>query len=83
MMVLLKEIFLQALNSGEISVSFSSAEGSIADVINGKCYQALQKIKAVMEDDSLGDQECFMKIEEIICVLEEVGSSGGFRHDFG
>ena len=31
-----------------------------------RCYQALKKIKAVIEDDSLEDDGCFMKIEEIV-----------------
>ena len=43
----------------------------------------LCRIKEIIEDDTLDDPECFMKIEEIVCVLEEVGSSGGIRHDFG
>ena len=47
-----------------------------------RCYQALQKIKTIIEDDSLNDRECFYKIEEIVCVLESIGSNGGFRHDF-
>ncbi|WP_040197836.1 hypothetical protein [Candidatus Soleaferrea massiliensis] len=41
------------------------------------------KIKAVIEDDSLQDAECFMKIEEIVRVFEQLGSSGKSRHDFG
>ncbi len=82
-MELFKEIFMQALRTGEISVSFSGEEDSVAEVINGKCYQTLQKIKAIIQDDSLEDKECFMKIEEIVCALEEIGSSGGSRHDFG
>lgn len=48
-----------------------------------QCYQALQKIKAVIQNDSLTDNECFMKIEEIICAFEALGSGGGSRHDFG
>ena len=40
------------------------------------------KIKAVIEDDSLTDETCFAKIEEIVCILESVGSGGGSRHDF-
>lgn len=53
------------------------------DLIEMKCYQALKKIKAIIDDDSLDDKECFMRIEEVICVLEELGSGGGTRHDFG
>ena len=37
----------------------------------------------VIEDDSLEDDECFMKIEEIVCAFENLGSGGGNRHDFG
>lgn len=47
------------------------------------CYQALRKIKAILEDDALDDPACFARIEEIVCVLEELGSDGGVRHDFG
>ena len=82
-MELLQQIFLQAVRTGEIFVTFSGAESSIAEVINGKCYQALQRIKEIVQDDSLADDACFMKIEEIVCALEEIGSNGGSRHDFG
>ncbi|MBQ8748363.1 MAG: hypothetical protein IJZ14_00905 [Oscillospiraceae bacterium] len=82
-MDLFKEIFIQALRTGEISVSFSGQESPVAEVINGKCFQALQKIKEIIDDDSLADTECFMRIEEIVCALEEIGSNGGSRHDFG
>ena len=46
-------------------------------------YQALKRIKAILEDESLDDPECFTRIEEILCVLEDLGSNGGNRHDFG
>ena len=48
-----------------------------------KCYQTLQKIKAIVENDNFDDPECFMKIENIVCTLEGLGSTGGFRHDLG
>ena len=46
-------------------------------------HKTLTISKAVIHDDSLTDNECFMKIEEIICVFEALGSNGGTRHDFG
>lgn len=55
----------------------------INDLIEQECYKALRKIKAVIQDDNLDDPECFMKIEKIILALEEIGSNGGNRHDFG
>lgn len=47
-----------------------------------RCYEALRKIKAVLEDESLTDAACFQKIEEIINIFEEIESDGGSRHDF-
>ena len=51
--------------------------------VDSESYRALQKIKAVINDDNLTDSECYMKIEEIICILESLGISSGTRHDFG
>ena len=50
--------------------------------ISNTCYLTLQKIKAIIENDSLDDPECFQRIEQIVCTLEEIGSDGGNRHDF-
>jgi len=55
---------------------------SLPQLVEGECYKTLQKIKAIVDDDSLDDAQCFMKIEEIVCAFEEIGSSGS-RHDFG
>ena len=82
-MELYKEILARALMSGEIQITFSGQKPDISKMIEGNCYKALQKIKAIIEDDSLEDKECFMKIEEIVCVFEEIGSNCGSRHDFG
>ena len=82
-MELYKEILAHALAYGEISVTFPDSELNITQIVENECYQALQKIKAIIDDDSLEDNECFMKIEHIILALEEIGSSGGIRHDFG
>lgn len=80
-MDLYKEILAHALAYGDVKVMFPALDP--AQIVEGACYQALLKIKAIIEDDSLEDSECFIKIEEIICALEEIGSNGGSRHDFG
>ena len=82
-MELLKEIMIQVLMSEDIQISFPGLQLDIAQIVEPKCYQAIKRIKAIIEDDSLEDSECFMKIEHIILALEEIGSSGGIRHDFG
>jgi len=81
-MELYKEILAYALSYGEVKITFPDHNMDISQLVEGECYKALQKIKAIIHDDSLEDLECFMKIEEIICVLEDMGSSGGSRHDF-
>ena len=82
-MQLYKEILAHILSNEEIQITFPNLKISPTEIIQSESYQALQKIKAVIQDDSLTDSECFMKIEEIICVFESLGSSGGSRHDFG
>ena len=51
--------------------------------VESKCYDALVKIKEILEDDESSDAECFYKIEEIVNVFESLGSDCGNRHDFG
>ena len=80
-MDLYKEILIHALECGKVKVIFPKM--SISEITEGICYMALQRIKDIVHDENLDDEECFMKIEEIICVLESIGSDCGFRHDFG
>ena len=47
------------------------------------CYRALAEIKRVLEEPRNSDESCFMQIEEIVRVFEELGSDCGTRHDFG
>ena len=77
------DILAHALTHGKIQLVFSNQETDLSKIVEGTCYQALKKIKAVIEDDSLDDPACFMRIEQIVCILEEIGSNGGNRHDFG
>lgn len=54
-----------------------------AKLVEMKCYQTIKKIHEIVSDDSLEDPECFWRVEEIVCALEELGLDGGGRHDFG
>ena len=80
-MELFTSIFEHALRSGEIIPHFTALEGSVAEVINNKCYQALQKIRAILDDDEIDDPECFYRIEEIVYALEEIGSELGLTRE--
>lgn len=58
-------------------------EFDIEKLFEKECYIVLERIKAVLEDDSLEDKDCFERIERIVCLFEEIGSDCGARHDFG
>jgi len=47
-----------------------------------ECYKMLVRIKNILEDNTLEDCDCFMKIEEIIIEFEKMGTNCGTRHDF-
>lgn len=82
-MELFQKIMVKALENEKIEVTFPDLALSPAELVELKSYAALCKIKSIIEDSTLTDPECFRKIEEIIGVLEFLGSDGGPRHDFG
>lgn len=82
-MKLYKDVLIGLLMNEAVEIRFPDVELDINQLVEMKCYQTLKKIQAVIEDESLEDEACFMKIEEIICAFEAIGSSGGVRHDFG
>ena len=81
-MELWKEIFCNLLQKETDQIHFA-ALANLNKALESECYKALQKIKTILEDDTLSDKECFMKIEEIVRVFEKMGSNCGARHDFG
>lgn len=54
----------------------------LGELMKDAACQALEKIRGVLDDDRLDDQECFSRIEEIVKIYEEIGSDAGTRHDF-
>ena len=78
-MELYKEILVKVLGQSQVEVTFSGVKLDMAKIIEEHSYSVLQKIKTIIEDDSLSDFEC---IEAIVCIFEDIGSSGGSRHDF-
>jgi len=78
-MELYKELLARMLEKEKVIVAFPDLQLNATEIINLQSCQALQKIKTIIEDDSLSDFEC---IEKIVQIFEEIGSSGGIRHDF-
>ena len=82
-MDLYKEILVNILEQENVEITFTNLTINTEKIIENQCYKALNEIKSIIEDDSLDDKECFMKIEKIVTTLENIGSNGGNRHDFG
>lgn len=82
-MELYQEILAHILHNATMCISFPEWDCDVGALMEGRCYQALQQIQAILKDDRLDDTECFRKIEEIVCVFENLGSGCGTRHDFG
>ena len=81
-MELLKDIIYDKIEKDEINVIILGKNTDIYKLLESTCYKALNDIKTILENDSLSDEECFLKIEEIIKVFERLGSNCGNRHDF-
>lgn len=82
-MELYQEILAHILQHETMCISFPEWNCDVGALVEGRCDQALQQIQAILRDDRLDDAECFQKIEEIVCVFENLGSGCGIRHDFG
>lgn len=74
-MELYEEIIINIIKNKQIIINADR-------IVEMECYKSMQKIKTIIEDDSLNDEECFIKIEEIVRVFEKLGSNAGDRHDF-
>ena len=81
-MELYNEILAKILENQEMVITFPDLDAKLEKMFESECYKALEKIKAIISDGRMRDTECFMEIENIICTFEDLGSDGGFRHDF-
>lgn len=81
-MELWESILIHAISKQGVVVTIPDAP-DMEKLFEMDCYQALQDIRTVLEDDSLSDPECFLRIEKSIAVFETRGSDAGARHDFG
>jgi len=78
-MELYKEILVKVLSQEEAHVTFPALQVDAGKSVEMQCYLALQRRKAIIENDDLSD---FMCVEEIVRVFEVLGSDGENRHDF-
>ena len=57
-------------------------DNGLKQIIENKCYKVLLQIIKTLDDQRLSDNDCFVKIEEIVYELEDNGIHCE-RHDFG
>ncbi len=82
-MELYRDILREILESEEFEILLPKWKMKVDEMVEMKCYHALEEIKKILEEDALEDTECFDRIEKIIVVFENLGSGIHGRHDFG
>ena len=80
-MSLVGELLISFLKSADFEIEISK-KFNLERIIEKECYKALEEIKEIILNDELEDDECFAKIEEIVCLFERKGINCGSRHDF-
>lgn len=80
-MDLFKSILLSALNESKINIEFSNSD-IIEKSFNNKCYNLLVKITEILKSESYTDDECYFKIEEIVCLFEDNKIDCGNSHNY-
>ena len=79
-MDLYKDILIETLSKYNAKITFENIKTeSPNEIVEKTCYKTLQRIRRVLDNDSLDDFEC---IERIVKLLENIGSDGMSRHDF-
>lgn len=51
-------------------------------LVSDASSRALLRIRDILADDSLSDENCFHRIEAIVTLLEDLGIDCGSRRDF-
>ncbi len=80
-MKLSAELLANILSNENAQIVFPQLEKDFKTIVESDCYTMLEQIQSILMADSLDDQDCFLKIEEIVCVFEEHKIRTGFRHD--
>ncbi len=80
-MELWRELLISGLQNENYKFDHIS-DKILIEILENKCYKVLLAIKQAIEDEKLSDKDCFIKIEEILCTLEN-NNIFCDRHDFG
>lgn len=80
-MELWRELLISGLQNENYKLEYIS-DKMIKEIIEKRSYEVLSQIKQVVDNEKLSDKDCFIKIEEVLCVLEK-NNIFCDRHDFG
>ena len=81
-MKMYEQILVKALENETVQVVFPNVKLNPTEIVQLNCYQAIEKIRDVLQNEDLEDVDCFMRIEEIVNTLEYLGVDVDGRHDF-
>lgn len=75
--MLYENILKRAVENRMMNVDISNIQKDVDNI----CYNALNEIYEVINDQTLEDTDCFYRIEEIVRIYEKLGCLVN-RHDF-
>ena len=65
-MDLYAEILAHYLQQQDAQIIFPNLQLNAKEITQMECYRALDKIRAIIRDEQYSDEDCVMKIEEIV-----------------
>ena len=75
-----RQLILDGLARGALTVTL---DPETRRWMEDRCMQTLGRIRAILEDEELDDETCFLRIEGIMDAFEQMGYTVANRHDFG
>ena len=80
-MELWKELLISGLQNESHKLDCIN-DNVLKQIVESECYKVLLLIKQTVDDETLSDNDCFIKIEQILRLLEQ-NKIFCDRHDFG
>ena len=74
-MTLYEEILWGCLRDRPVQVTFPNLTVNPSDLVEMKSFLAIERIRDILEQEELTDQECAMQIRYVIYTLEAEGIS--------
>jgi len=78
-MDLYKELLIKVLAEQKIHIAVPDLHVNANEIVELQSFQMLQKIKAIINNDSLSD---FARIEKIVRLFKQIGADDGNKQAF-